>query len=76
MCQINLFPQYASCYFLLFFATTDGESVVQPLPSTIGVLWFLSSLSVVGEASQLCPIPKVSASAKSEMTQSEHHSLN
>ena len=68
MCQIHLFPQYASCLFLLSFAATDGEPIVQPSDKRYKFVVVYERPSVLSEASQWCLLCNVSNSTESEMT--------
>ena len=52
MCQIHLFPWYASCLFLLSFAATDGEPIVQPSDKGYKFVVVYECPTVISEASQ------------------------
>lgn len=71
MCQIRLFPQYASCLFHLSFATTDGEPIVQPSDRHCKFVVVYEHPSVLSEVSQLCSLRNVSDSTESEMTRAD-----
>lgn len=68
MCQINLFPQYASCLFLLCFAPTDGEPIVHPSDKRYKLVAVYEHPSVLGEMSQLCLLCNGSNSTESKIT--------
>lgn len=68
MCQINLFPQYASCLFLLCFAPTDGEPIVHPSDKRYKFVAVYEHPSVLGEVSQLCLLCNGSNSTESKIT--------